>query len=99
MLAGLLALARAPVELAEAEVAVGDERAHAQRLGEGQGLAIVGLGALGVEAVGMGRDVAEQVQSWAPPRLTREEFERAVAQASGGLVQPADQEIGLAQRG
>src|SRR5262249_15827909 len=32
----LLALARAPVELAEAEVAVGDEGAHAARLGKSQ---------------------------------------------------------------
>jgi hypothetical protein len=32
VLLGLLALARAPVELAEAEVAVGDEEAHAARL-------------------------------------------------------------------
>src|SRR4030095_15460160 len=32
VLAGLIALARAPVELAEAEVAVGDEGAHAARL-------------------------------------------------------------------
>jgi hypothetical protein len=30
-----IALARAPVQLAEAEVAVGDERAHAQLFGEG----------------------------------------------------------------
>ena len=41
----LLALARAPVELAEAEVAVGDEGAHAARLGERQRLAVVGLAA------------------------------------------------------
>ena len=34
MLAGLLPLARAPVELAEAEVAVGDEGAHSELLGE-----------------------------------------------------------------
>ena len=58
----LLALARAPVELAEAEVAVGDERAHAARLGESQCLAVVGFDPLRVEPVGMGRDVAEQVQ-------------------------------------
>ena len=62
----LLALARAPVELAEAEVAVGDERAHAARLGERQRLAVVGLAALGIEPVGMGRDVAEQVQRIGP---------------------------------
>jgi hypothetical protein len=34
MLLGLLVLARAPMELAEAEVAVGDEGAHLQFLGE-----------------------------------------------------------------
>ena len=50
------------VELAEPEVAVGDERAHAARLGKRQRLAVVGLAALGVEPVGMGRDVAEQMQ-------------------------------------
>jgi hypothetical protein len=58
----LLALARAPVELAEAEVTVGDKRAHAAWLGERQRLAVVGLAALGIESLGMGRDVAEQVQ-------------------------------------
>jgi hypothetical protein len=39
---------------------VGDEGAHATGLGEGQRLAVVGLAALGIEPVGMGRDVAEQ---------------------------------------
>ena len=43
MLAGLLTLARASGELAEAEVAVGHEGAHAARLGERQRLAVVGL--------------------------------------------------------
>jgi len=42
-------------------VAVGDERAHAERLGEPERLAVVGVAALGIEPVGMGRDVAEQV--------------------------------------
>src|SRR5262249_23539052 len=41
VLARLLALARACEHLPEAEVAVGDERAHAARLGEGQCLAVV----------------------------------------------------------
>src|SRR5215467_12138142 len=41
--ARLLALARARAQLPEAEVAVGDERAHATQLGEGQRLAVVGL--------------------------------------------------------
>jgi len=45
---GLLALARAAVELAEAEVAVGDKWTPAARPGERQRLTIVGLAALGV---------------------------------------------------
>ena len=80
------------VQLAEAEVAVGDERAHAARLGEGQRLAVVGLAALGVEPVGMGRDVAEQVQRMGrEPGVTRRGFDRAVAQAAR-VVEPAEQQ-------
>ncbi len=98
MLSGLLALAGAPVELAEAEVAVGDERAHAARLGERQRLAVVGLAALGIEPVGMGRDVAEQVQRMGrEPGVRRRGFERAVAQAPR-LVEPAEQQTGTTQR-
>ena len=83
MLLGLRLVARSPIELAEAEVAVGDERAHAARLGEGQRLAVVSLAALGVEPVGMGRDVAEQVPRMGrEPRVTRREFERTVAKAA-----------------
>jgi hypothetical protein len=63
MLVRLLPLARAPIQLSEAEMAVRDERAHAAGLGESQRLAVVDLAALGIEPVGMGRDVAEQVQS------------------------------------
>ena len=63
MLLRLLALAGAPEELGEAEVTVGDEGAHAAGLGERQRLAVMGLAALDIEPVGMGRDVAEQVQS------------------------------------
>ena len=48
-------------KLAEAEVAVGDERAHATRLGEGPGASRwLSLAALGIEAGRDGsRDVAE----------------------------------------
>ena len=78
----LLALACAPVERAEAEMAVGDERAHATRLGEGQRLAVVGLAALRIEPVGVGRDVTEQEERMGcEPGLTRRELKRAVAQA------------------
>jgi hypothetical protein len=51
VLLSLLRLARAAVELAEPEVAVGDEGAHAARLGERQRLAVVGLAALGIEGM------------------------------------------------
>jgi len=43
----LLALTHAAVELAEAEVAVGDEGAHAELAGERQRVAIVVFAALG----------------------------------------------------
>src|SRR5215467_11965468 len=59
ILARLLVLARARAQLPEAEVAVGDERAHAERLGEGQRLAVVGLAALGIELVWKDRAVTE----------------------------------------
>jgi hypothetical protein len=98
VLSGLLALACSPVELAEAEVAVRDEGAHATRLGEGQGLPVVGLAPLGVKPVGMSRDVAKQVQ-----RVSRESwlmgrgFDRAVSQAPR-LVEPTEHEAGATQR-
>src|SRR5438445_6352874 len=97
MLLRLLALAHAPVQLAEAEVAVGDEGAHAARLGERQRLAVVSLAALGVEPVGMGRDVAEQVQRMSREPGVRRRVERAVAQALR-LVEPPEQQSGTTQR-
>src|SRR4029434_781406 len=45
MLLRLLALARAPVELAETEVAVGDEGAHPEVLSEGERVTVVALSA------------------------------------------------------
>ena len=57
-----LALAGAQVEFAEAKMAVGDEGPHSAWLGERQRVAIMGLSALGIESLGMGRDLAEQVQ-------------------------------------
>jgi hypothetical protein len=67
MLLGLRAVPGSAVECAETKVAVGDEGGHVARLGERQRLAVVGPAALAVEAVGMGRDVAEQM-----PRMGRE---------------------------
>jgi hypothetical protein len=46
VLARLLVLSGTPVELAEAEVTVGDERAHAELAGADQRLAVVAFGVL-----------------------------------------------------
>src|SRR5882762_1298090 len=62
VLLGLLRLAHTSTEAAEATVAVSDERSHTARLGERQRPAVMRLAALGIEPVGMGRDVAEEVQ-------------------------------------
>ena len=48
---GRLPLAGLGVQRAEAAVAVGLERAHAQLLGQGEGLAVVGVGRLGLRGM------------------------------------------------
>src|SRR6266851_2959604 len=60
----LLASAGAPVELAEAEVAVCDERAHAELTGERQRLAVVAVSVLWGNAAG--GDLSEEAEG---PRL------------------------------
>jgi hypothetical protein len=66
VLVGRLPLARTSIQLAKPEMAVSDEGTHFPRLGERQCFAILVLGALGIEPIGMGRDGAEQV-----PRISR----------------------------
>ena len=66
MLSSLLPFAGALIQLAKPKMAVGDEGPHAARLGKRQCLTVVGLAALGVEPVGMGGDVAEQLQRMTP---------------------------------
>ena len=46
--AGLLPLAGLAIQRAEAAVAVGHERAHAEFLGQGEGLLVVGFGLRGI---------------------------------------------------
>ena len=58
----LLTLAHASVELAEAEVAVGDDRAHAQLNGEGHGLPEGGFGFFGSRRIAMRCDLAQNQQ-------------------------------------
>jgi hypothetical protein len=98
VLVNALGLAHLAEELAKAEVAVRDERAHAAGLGQPQRFAVVGLAALGVELVRMGRDVAEQVQCVGRGPVVRSRiFDRTVAPAPR-LVEPAEQQTGTTQR-
>ena len=60
--AGLLPTAGLAVQPAQPVVAVGHERAHAEFLGQGQGLLVVGFGLRGIGGVGVGMDDAKLVQ-------------------------------------
>lgn len=62
MLASLLALSRAPAELAEAEPAVGHQRTHTQLFGQRPGLAVTGFGGLDLRGFPMRGDLAEEAQ-------------------------------------
>ena len=56
----LLPQARRGIQPTEAPVAMGLERAHPQRLGEGEGLAVVGGGLVDVRRLVMPGDLAEE---------------------------------------
>jgi hypothetical protein len=60
--AGLLPTTGLVVQPAQPEVVVGHERAHAECLGQGQGLLVVGFGLRGIGWVGVGPDDAKLVQ-------------------------------------
>src|SRR6516162_175205 len=60
MLLCLRLLPGAPVELPEAEVAVGLERAHTHLLGRRERLTIVGLGTLGLGRIAIHHDLAKK---------------------------------------
>jgi hypothetical protein len=56
---------------AKAEVAVGHERAHAEFVGQGEGLSVVVFGRLDLRGGLMGRDLPEESQC---PRLVSQLF-------------------------
>ena len=95
----LMTIARAPVELAETEVTVGDEGAHAARLGERQRFPVGRLGLLNIGGTGVGMDFGQREQR---PRLTPTrlllsgEVERLVHVLSS-FVETAREEIDPAQ--
>src|SRR5438552_6187374 len=92
MLMRLLALARAPGELAEAEVAVGDERAHAELAGERQRLAVVAFSVLGAACR---RDITGEAEGvgLACPRPLAAGERQGFSAVAGGLVDPPSREV------
>jgi hypothetical protein len=60
--AGLLPLTGLRIQRAETVVAVGLERAHAEFLGQGQGLPVVGFGRLAFRSLAPRRNIAEEAQ-------------------------------------
>src|SRR5215475_7691105 len=86
-------LARAPGNLAEAEVAVGDQRAHAELAGERQRLAVVASGILGAACRRDVTDEAEGVGLACPsPQPAGER--QCLSGVAGGLVDPPGREVG-----
>src|SRR5262249_9067776 len=86
LLVRVLAPACAPVELAEAQMAVGDEGTHAEFLRQGHGLAVVRHGLPDLRAGGMGGDLGqypETVGLPAAPALMTAELEGATGQTLG----------------
>src|SRR5262249_44543426 len=93
MLVGLIALVRAPIELAEAEVAVGDEGAHAALAGERERLTVVAESALGVARRRAGTGEAEGV-GLACPRPQAAGERQCLSGVAGGLIDPPSREVG-----
>ena len=96
--AGLLPLADLGIQRAEAEVAVGLERAHAEFLGQGEGLPVVMFGRLDLRGVLMGGDLPEEPQGprlVAPLLMGTGEVEGTPSELDR-LLHAAGQQIGLA---
>src|SRR5262249_50679655 len=71
---------------------MGDERAHAVQLGEGQRLLVVGHAAFSIELVGMGCQVTEKMQSMGPKAgLVLRGYDRAMAQVPA-LLESSEQQ-------
>jgi hypothetical protein len=97
VLVGLLALVHAPVELAEAEVAVGDEGAHAERLGEREGVTIAAGRVL--RGIAVGGDLADEPKG---PRLvaaltTFASKGQSSLGACESVLEPVGEEVRFAQ--
>lgn len=97
MLLGFLPLARSPGEPAEAEVAVGQERAHAELFPQGASFSVIPLSLLDVRAIPMRDDVPEKAERPAlvPPLAV---LPRNRQRASGAFERLASAMRGLAQQ-
>src|SRR5215472_1415918 len=73
-------------------MAVGDERAHAVRLGERQRLVVVSHAAFSIELVEMGCQVTKKMQSMGPKAgLVLRGYDRAIAQVPA-LLESSEQQ-------
>src|SRR5215469_14320889 len=73
-------------------MAVGDQRAHAVRLGERQRLLVVSHAAFSIELVGMGCQVTEKMQRMSPKAgLVLRGHDRAIAQVPC-LIESSEQQ-------
>src|SRR4030095_199443 len=88
----LLPLARAPVELTEAEVAVGDEGAHAEFIGKRQRITVV---AFGVRGAAGRRDITSEAEGvgLASPSPQPAGERQGLSGVAGGLVDPPGREV------
>jgi hypothetical protein len=90
---------RSGVQCAQAQVAVGLERAHAERVGQGEGLAVGGCGWLDPQGLALRRHLPQEPQS---PRLVAALLLRpgeGPRSAGADLLPVARQEIRFAQPG
>ncbi len=93
MLVGLRSVAGATVELAEAEVAVGDEGAHAEFAAECQRLAVVAFSVLGAPGQRNVTDEAKRMGLAASSTKPAGERQR-LSRVAGSLVDPPGTEAG-----
>jgi hypothetical protein len=97
----LLPPSRLGVQDAEAEVAVGDQRAHAEFVGQGEGLAIAGIGLFDLRGLTMRGNITEEAQGIRLPTafLVGTEILKGTGGKRARLLQVAGAQMRLAQCG
>ena len=92
---------RSGIQCAKTAVAVGLERAHAQLLGQGEGLLVVGFGLRGIGGIGVSIDGAKLVQRerLVPPVLELPGQVERLARVLPGLLATSHKTTDLAEPG